>query len=101
MTYFVKVTRLNSTDYTIQNTVNAEMTHHIIKLYVRISNFSCCKRQTKYKETIHIVDSSIEMHANYRRNKPRAVSSNENPVRANGGKSIALLLVPGLIRDVQ
>ena len=37
MTYFVKVTQLNSTDYTIKNTVNAKMTHHINKLYVTIS----------------------------------------------------------------
>ena len=29
MTYFVKVTRLNSTDYEIKKNVNAEMTHHI------------------------------------------------------------------------
>ena len=41
------------------------------------------------------------MHENYARNKPRAVSSNENHVRVNGGKPIALLLVPGLIPDVQ
>ena len=41
------------------------------------------------------------MHANYARNKPRAVSSNENPVRANGGKPIAMLVAPGLIPDVQ
>ena len=59
------------------------MTHHINKLYVM--------------KTIHIVESSIEMHENYARNKPRAVSSRENPVRANRGKPIALLLVPGLI----
>ena len=31
MTYFVKVTRLKSTYYTIQNTVNTEMTHHNYK----------------------------------------------------------------------
>ena len=101
MAYFVRVTRLNSTDYKIKNTVNAEMTHHVNKLYVIISYFLCCKRRTKYKKTIHIVDSSIEMYENYARNKPQAVSSNENPVRANGGKSIALLLLPGLIPDVQ
>ena len=49
MTFFVKVTRLDSTDYAIKNTVNAEMTHHnyITKLYVIISYFLCCKRQTK------------------------------------------------------
>ena len=29
-----------------------------------------------------IVDSSIEMHENYARNKPRAVRSSENPLRA-------------------
>ena len=40
------------------------------------------------------------MHENYARNKPLAVSS-KNPVQANGGKPIALLLVPGLIPDVQ
>ena len=57
--------------------------------------------QTKYLNTFHIGDSSIEMHENYARNKPWAVSSSENPVRANGVKHIALLLVPGLIPDVQ
>ena len=92
MTYFVKVTRLNSTDYMIKNTVNAEMTHHINKLFVIISYFLCCKRQSKYKKTKHIVDSSIEMHENYARNKPRAVSSSGNPLRANEGKHIAPLL---------
>ena len=100
MTYFVKVTRLDSTDYTIKNTVNTEMTHHNNKLYVTTSDFLCCKRQTKYKK-IHIVDSSIEIHENYARNKPRAVSSSENYVRWNGEKPIALLLVTGLIPDVQ
>ena len=48
MTYFMKVTRLNSTDYTIKDTVNAEMTHQINKLYVIISYFLCCKRQKQY-----------------------------------------------------
>ena len=47
-----------------------------------------------------MVDSSIRMHEKYAKNKPRAVSSSENPVRANGGKPIALLLVPGLVPDV-
>ena len=101
MTYYVKVTQLNSTDYIIKNTVNAEMTHHINTLYIIISYFWCCKRQTKYKKIVHIVGSSIEMHENYARNKPWAVSSSENPVRANGWKPITLLLVPGLIPDVQ
>ena len=55
----------------------------------------------KTKKTSNIVDSSIAMHENYARNKPRAVSSSENPVRANEKKPIALLLVPGLIPDVQ
>ena len=41
------------------------------------------------------------MHEKYARNKHWAVSSSENPVRANEGKPIALLLVPGLIPDVQ
>ena len=41
------------------------------------------------------------MHDNYATNKPWSVSSNENPVRADRGKPIALLLVPGLIPDVQ
>ena len=41
------------------------------------------------------------MHKKYARNKPPAVSSNKNPVMANGGKPIALLLVPGLLPDVQ
>ena len=41
------------------------------------------------------------MHENYAKNKHRAVSSGENHVRTNGGKTIALLLVPGLIPDVQ
>ena len=105
MTYFVKVTQLKK--YSIQliimikNTVNAEMTHHINQLYVIMSYFLCCKKQTKYKKKIHIVDSFIEMHEIYARNKPWAVSSSENPVRANEGKPIALLLVPGLIPDVQ
>ena len=63
MTYFVKVTRLNSTDYTIRNMVN----------------------------------DKIKMHDKYARNKPRAVGSSDDPVRANGGKPIALLLVSGLI----
>ena len=53
------------------------------------------------KKTIHDVGSSIEMHANYARNKPRAVSSGENPVRANGGEPITLVLVAGVIPDVQ
>ena len=44
---------------------------------------------------LHIVDSSIEMHENYARNKPRAVSSSENLVRPNGGEPIALLLMLG------
>ena len=88
MTYFVKVNRLYSTDYSIKNTVNAEMTHHINKLYIIISYFLCCKRQTRYEKLIHIVDSSIEMHENYAINKHRAVSSSENPVRANGGNSL-------------
>ena len=43
----------------------------------------------------------VEMHENYARYKPRAVSSSENPVRANGGKPIALRLVTGLIPEVQ
>ena len=51
MTYFVKFTRLDSTDYTIKNTVHAEMTHHINTFYVIISYFLCRKRQTKYKKT--------------------------------------------------
>ena len=38
------------------------------------------------------------MHENYAKNKPREVSSGDNPVRANGGKPIALLLVEGLIQ---
>ena len=42
------------------------------------------------------MDSSIEMHGNYARNKAWAVSSSDNPVRANGGKPIALRLVPRL-----
>ena len=41
------------------------------------------------------------MRENYARNKPWAVSSSENPVRVNGGKPNALLLVPELIPDVQ
>ena len=41
MTYFVKVTRFISTDYTLKNIVNAKMTHHINKLYVIISYFLC------------------------------------------------------------
>ena len=98
LTYFVRVNQLNSTDYTIKNT---EMTHHINKLYVIISYFLCCPRQTKYNKTIHIVYSSFEMHGNYARNKPRAVHSSENNVRVNGGKTITLLLLPGLIPDVQ
>ena len=53
MTYFVKVTRLNSTDYEIKKNVNAKMTQHINKLYVIISYFLCCKRQTKYQKTIY------------------------------------------------
>ena len=61
------------------------MTEHINTFYVIISYFLCCKRQTKYKK-IHIVDSSIEVHENYTRNKPRAVSNSENPMRANEGK---------------
>ena len=39
------------------------------------------------------------MHANYARKKPREVSSSANPVRANGGQPIALLLVPVLIPE--
>ena len=46
-------------------------------------------------------DCSIEMHENFARNKPRTVSSNENHIMANGGKPIALLLMPGLIPGVQ
>ena len=41
------------------------------------------------------------MNEKYAGNKPQAVSSSENHVRSNGGKPIALLLVPGLIPDVQ
>ena len=48
------------------------------------------KGKQNTKKTIHIVDSSIEMHGNYARNKLRAVSSSGNPVRANGGKPIAV-----------
>ena len=45
-----------------KNTVNADMTHQINEFFVIIAHFLCCKKQTKYKNTIHIVDSSIEMH---------------------------------------
>ena len=80
MTYFVKVTRLNSTDYTIK-TLHMPKSHHSNKLYVLIS-FCVIKCKQNTKKTIHIVDSSIEMHGNYARNK--AVSCSENSVRANG-----------------
>ena len=87
MTYFVKVTRLNSTDCTIKSTVNVEMTHHINKLYVIMSYFSVAEGKQNLKKTIHNVDSSIKMHENYAINKPRAVSSIENPGRVNGEKT--------------
>ena len=77
------------------------MTHHINKLYVIMSYSLCCKGRTKYKTTIPIVDSFIKVSENNARNKPRAGSSSENPVRANRGKPIALLLVPGIIPDIQ
>ena len=50
------------------------MTHHNYKFYVVIYYFLCCKRQTKYKKTTHIANSSLEMHGDYAINKPRAVS---------------------------
>ena len=72
------------------------MTHHIIKLYVIISYFLCWKRQTNKQYTLLTV--ILRCMKSMQEMKP---SSNEYPVRANGGKPIALLLVSGLIPYVQ
>ena len=54
MTYFVKVTRLDSSDYTIKNTVNAEIAHHINTIYVIMSYFACYDMQIKEKMYISL-----------------------------------------------
>ena len=76
MTYFVKVTRLDSSDYTIKNTVSAEITHHINTIYVIMSYFACYDMQIKEKIYISLT------------------------VLLRCMEIIALLLVPGLIPDI-
>ena len=92
-THFVKVSRLDITDCTIKNTINtiANKRARTFMSAIKCLTFGVIKGNQNTK--LRIVDSSIETHGNYARNKPRAVSSCENPVRANGGKPMTLPLI--------
>ena len=99
MTYFVKVNQINSTDYMIKNIVNAEMTHHINKLYVIISYFCVVKgKQNTKKQYTLLTVLLICLKFMQEINPGQSVVIK---MRLNGGKPIALLLVPRLIPDVQ